>query len=126
MATFGQAIADYSKAIEINPRFVAAYNSRAEAFVAKGDYERAVADVTKAGELGSQKERAGQSQGCQGASTGQAEDVELGVREREREEGGDQVQPVCRRCKPAVIFTPLKAGGPQLISIGAVLRAQTG
>ena len=44
---FGQAIADYSKAIEIN--------SRAEAFVAKGDYERAVADVTKAGELGSQK-----------------------------------------------------------------------
>ena len=51
----GQAISDYNKAIEINPRFAAAYNSRAEAFVARGDYERAVADVTKAGELGSRK-----------------------------------------------------------------------
>ena len=37
----GQAIADYSKAIQLNPTYVPAYNSRAKAFVAKGDYERA-------------------------------------------------------------------------------------
>lgn len=45
------AIADFSKAIEINPRLARAYDSRGRAYASKGDYTRAVVDVTKAGEL---------------------------------------------------------------------------
>ncbi|HJZ32747.1 MAG TPA: tetratricopeptide repeat protein, partial [Hyphomicrobiaceae bacterium] len=48
---FDQAIADYSKAIELNPKDVAAYNGRAAVYTSKGDYEHAVADATKAVEL---------------------------------------------------------------------------
>jgi tetratricopeptide (TPR) repeat protein len=47
----GQAIADYSKAIQLNPQYGPAYDSRAMAYTAKGDYTRAVADATKAAEL---------------------------------------------------------------------------
>ena len=48
---YDQAIADFSKAIELNPRYAAAYNDRAVAYTNKGDYQRAVADVTRAVEL---------------------------------------------------------------------------
>src|SRR5262245_17838643 len=48
---YDRAIADYTKAIEIDPSFVAAYHDRGLAYTSKGDYERAIADVTKAVEL---------------------------------------------------------------------------
>jgi tetratricopeptide (TPR) repeat protein len=45
------AIADYSKAIEIYPRYIAAYNDRGLARRAKGDYDGAIADYSKAIEI---------------------------------------------------------------------------
>ena len=50
-------VADYSKAIEsaraieINPRHAAAYNSRSNAFEATGNLDRAIADHRKAIEI---------------------------------------------------------------------------
>ena len=46
-----KAIADYSKAIKINPKFVKAYNNRGVAYSMKKQYELAIADFTKAIEL---------------------------------------------------------------------------
>ena len=46
-----QAIADYSKAIELNPDDVLAYNNRGIAYTDLGDYERAITDYYKAVEL---------------------------------------------------------------------------
>jgi tetratricopeptide (TPR) repeat protein len=45
------AISDYSKAIEINPRYVAAYNNRGVARKAMGDLDGAIADYNKALEI---------------------------------------------------------------------------
>jgi tetratricopeptide (TPR) repeat protein len=47
-----KAIADYTHAIELNPRYAAAYNSRSKAFAAKGELDRADADHKKAVEIG--------------------------------------------------------------------------
>lgn len=47
----GQAITDFSKAIALDPGLTAAYDRRASAYVAKGDYTSAVADATKAAEV---------------------------------------------------------------------------
>ena len=44
-------IADYSKAIEINPRYANAYFNRGRACEAKGDHVCAIADFTKAIEI---------------------------------------------------------------------------
>jgi hypothetical protein len=41
------AIADYTKAIEINPRYVEAYNSRSNAFEATGDLEIGPSRITE-------------------------------------------------------------------------------
>lgn len=43
-----QAIADYSKAIQLNPKFAAAYHNRGRAYRAKGDLDQAIADFTEA------------------------------------------------------------------------------
>jgi hypothetical protein len=48
---YDQAIADYTKALEIDPKYVSALNDRGLAYTSKGDYERAIADVTRAVEL---------------------------------------------------------------------------
>ena len=45
------ALADYSKAIELNPKYAQAYSSRGLVYASKGDYTHAVADVTRASEL---------------------------------------------------------------------------
>jgi Flp pilus assembly protein TadD len=45
------AIADYTKAIEIDPRSAHAYNSRGNLRDAKGDHDGAIADFTKAIEI---------------------------------------------------------------------------
>jgi tetratricopeptide (TPR) repeat protein len=45
---YDQAIADYTKALEIDPKYISALNDRGLAYTSKGDYERAIADVTRA------------------------------------------------------------------------------
>ena len=45
------AIADFTKAIELNPEFAAAYNNRGAAKRLKGDHDGALADFTRAIEL---------------------------------------------------------------------------
>jgi tetratricopeptide (TPR) repeat protein len=45
-----QAIADFTKALELNPRAECAY-SRGEAYSLKGQWDQAIADYTKALEL---------------------------------------------------------------------------
>ena len=45
------AIADYTQAIEINPRYATAYFNRGNAVEAKGEHDLAIADYTKAIEL---------------------------------------------------------------------------
>ena len=46
-----KAIADYSKAIKANPKFVKAYNNRGVAYSLKKQYDLAIADFNKAIEL---------------------------------------------------------------------------
>jgi len=48
---YDKAIADYTNALEIDPKHVSALNDRGLAYTSKGDYERAIADVTRAVEL---------------------------------------------------------------------------
>ena len=48
------ALADFSKAIELDPHYAVAYNSRAAAKRAEGDLDGALADFTKAVELNPQ------------------------------------------------------------------------
>ena len=47
------AIADYSEAIRLDPRYSKAYGNRGNAYRAKGDYDRAVADYDQAIKIGS-------------------------------------------------------------------------
>lgn len=49
---YNNAIADYTKAIEINPRYVRAYNMQSLAYYAKKEYDKAWEDVNKAQSLG--------------------------------------------------------------------------
>jgi tetratricopeptide (TPR) repeat protein len=44
---YDQAIADYTKAIELNPKYGAAYHNRGAAYEEKGQYAQAAADYTK-------------------------------------------------------------------------------
>jgi tetratricopeptide (TPR) repeat protein len=46
-----KAIADYTKAIELDSKFVQAYDGRGSAWFIKGDYDKAIADFTKAIEI---------------------------------------------------------------------------
>lgn len=48
---YDRAIADYTRAIEIDPKYARAYDGRGIAYTSKGDYVKAVADVTMALEL---------------------------------------------------------------------------
>ena len=45
------AIADYVRAIELNPKYAGAYNNRGLAREAKGDHDGAIADYNRALEL---------------------------------------------------------------------------
>lgn len=45
---YDRAIADYSKAIELNPQYADAYYNRAIAYQHKGDNDRAAADANRA------------------------------------------------------------------------------
>ncbi len=46
-----QAIVEYTKAIELNPELVEAYNNRAGAYLEKGQYDQVIADCNKVVEL---------------------------------------------------------------------------
>jgi tetratricopeptide (TPR) repeat protein len=46
-----KAIADYTRAIEIDPKYAKAYNNRGFSWYNKGDYDKAIADYTKAIEI---------------------------------------------------------------------------
>ncbi len=48
---YDQAIADYDKAIEINPKLAMAYNNRGLVFDGTGQFDRAIADYNKAIEI---------------------------------------------------------------------------
>ncbi len=48
---YDQAISDYNKALEINPRFAKAYNNRGLAYKKKGKYDQAISDYNKALEI---------------------------------------------------------------------------
>jgi tetratricopeptide (TPR) repeat protein len=48
---YEHAIADFSKAIDLDAKLAVAYNNRGLAYHAKGDYERAIADFSKAIDL---------------------------------------------------------------------------
>ncbi|WP_293052536.1 tetratricopeptide repeat protein [Paludibacter sp.] len=48
---YDQAIADYNKAIEIDPEFSSAYYNRGNLWYNKGDYDKAIADYSKAIEI---------------------------------------------------------------------------
>jgi len=48
---YDQAISDFSKAIEIDPRLAHAYNNRGAAFLYKAQYDQAILDLSKAIEI---------------------------------------------------------------------------
>jgi tetratricopeptide (TPR) repeat protein len=45
---YDRAIADFTEAIRINPKYAEAYNSRSATYLKKGEYDRAVADANEA------------------------------------------------------------------------------
>ncbi|MDO8536029.1 MAG: tetratricopeptide repeat protein [Candidatus Omnitrophota bacterium] len=49
---FSQAIADYSKAIEVSPRISLSYSMRAETYITMGKFDQAISDYSKAIEIG--------------------------------------------------------------------------
>ncbi len=49
---YDQAISDFTKALEINPRFTAAYYNRGSTYFEKGQYDKAWEDVYKVQDLG--------------------------------------------------------------------------
>ena len=46
-----KAIAEYSKAIEINPKYAPVFNNRGFAHIGKGEYDQAISDFNKAIEI---------------------------------------------------------------------------
>ncbi len=48
---YEEAIAEFTKAIELDPSYARAYSSRGGAYFSKGEYDKAIADYTKAIEL---------------------------------------------------------------------------
>lgn len=46
-----QAITDYTKALELNPKFASAYNNRGAAYAQKGQFDKAITDYTRALEI---------------------------------------------------------------------------
>jgi tetratricopeptide (TPR) repeat protein len=48
---YDQAISDYTKALEINPKFAEAYYNRGVAYGRKGQLDRAMEDYTRALEI---------------------------------------------------------------------------
>ena len=51
VGSYEEAIKDYSKAIELDGKFIPAYYNRGNAYCEKGSYEEAIKDYSKAIEL---------------------------------------------------------------------------
>ena len=51
LGQYQQAIADYDKAIELNPNDAVAHNNRGHAYADQGQYQQTIADFDKAIEL---------------------------------------------------------------------------
>ena len=51
MTNYNQTILDYTKTIELNPRYGKAYYNRGNAYEHKGEYDLAISDFTKALEI---------------------------------------------------------------------------
>jgi tetratricopeptide (TPR) repeat protein len=60
---YDQAILDFSKAIEINPRLAHAYNNRGAAYLYKAQYDQAILDLSKAIEINPRLARAYSNRG---------------------------------------------------------------
>ena len=48
---YDQAISEFNKALEINPKDSGAYNNRGAAYMNKGQYDQAISDYTKSLEI---------------------------------------------------------------------------
>jgi tetratricopeptide (TPR) repeat protein len=55
---FDQAISDYTKAIELNPKLDFAYSNRGNAYKDKGQFDEAITDYSRAIELYNSQENA--------------------------------------------------------------------
>jgi tetratricopeptide (TPR) repeat protein len=55
---YDQAISNFNKALEINPRDIKAYHNRGHAYAEKGQYDQAISDYTKALEMNPRDARA--------------------------------------------------------------------
>lgn len=75
-----QAIADYGKAIELNPWYDSAYSNRGNAYSAKGELDNAMADYTKAIELNPQNEQAHNNLGSLYLEKGQYAEAEKEIK----------------------------------------------
>ena len=51
MGEYEKAISDYTRAIEINPRYAVAYNNRGLVYRKMGEYDRAISDYGNAVEI---------------------------------------------------------------------------
>ena len=60
---YDQAISDYNKAIEIDPKFATAYNNRGIAYRQKGQHDQAISDYNKALEINPRDAEAYNSRG---------------------------------------------------------------
>jgi len=68
---YDQAISDYTKALEINPRYARPYYNRGSAYARKGQYDQAISDYTKALEINPRYARAYYNRGSAYARKGQ-------------------------------------------------------
>ena len=70
---YDQAISEYSKALEINPRYALAYNDRGNAYQSKGQNGQAISDYSKAIELNPKDHKAYNNRGIAYSREGRKE-----------------------------------------------------
>jgi Flp pilus assembly protein TadD len=72
---YDQAIADYNKALEINPMHAEVYNNRGLAYGKKGQYDQAISDFNKALEINPRDAEAYNNRGVAYGSKGQNDEA---------------------------------------------------
>lgn len=88
---YDRAIADYTQAIKLNPKFTYAYNNRGEAYDNKGQYDRAIADYTQAITLYPKDADAYGNRGVAYEKTGQRDKALADYRKAIEHRPGDRV-----------------------------------
>jgi tetratricopeptide (TPR) repeat protein len=86
---YDRAIADYTKAIEVNPQYADAYFNRGNVYAKKHDYDRAIADFTKVIEMKPQYADAYFNRGYVYALKGDPDQAFAYRRRRDRVHAGD-------------------------------------